>query len=143
MHLVDWYPTLLELCGASTEQELPIDGLDIWPTLTRGEPSPHEAILMNTTPKSGAVRVGDWKLVVKSGNDDPDAREVKTDDEESVELFNLRDDPFERMNLADREPQKRQELREALAAFARQAVPPRAKPKPKDFVVPEIWGESD
>ena len=32
LHIVDWYPTLLKLCGASNEpQPLPLDGLDIWP----------------------------------------------------------------------------------------------------------------
>ena len=75
MHMVDWYPTLLKLAGAKAEQKLPLDGLDIWPTLTQGKPSPHEAILLNTTPTSGAVRAGDWKLVVKNGEDDFDARE--------------------------------------------------------------------
>src|SRR5207248_2793945 len=56
LHVVDWYPTLLKLCGAKAEQRLPVDGLDIWPTLTAGKPSPHDAILINTTPHTGAVR---------------------------------------------------------------------------------------
>src|SRR4051812_40468509 len=50
IHMVDWYPTLLKLCGASGEQPLPVDGLDVWPTLTEGRRSPHDAILLNTTP---------------------------------------------------------------------------------------------
>ena len=31
--------------------------------------------------------------------------------------------------------------RVALGQFADQAVPPKARPKPRDFVVPEVWGE--
>ncbi|HMC12310.1 MAG TPA: arylsulfatase, partial [Pirellulaceae bacterium] len=64
LHMVDWYPTLLALAGASREQKLPLDGRDAWPTITAGKPSPHEEILINTTPGNGAIRVGHWKLVV-------------------------------------------------------------------------------
>jgi arylsulfatase A-like enzyme len=143
LHVVDWYPTLLKRCGATAEQKLPVDGLDIWPTLTQGKPSPHAAILLNTTPNTGAVRAGDWKLVVKSGADDPDGGPAKAVGKESVELFNLKDDPYERTNLADRKPEKVQELKATLAGFAKQAAPPRAKPKPKNFVSPKVWGEKD
>lgn len=143
LHMVDWYPTLLKLCGAKAEQKLPLDGRDVWPTLTRGKPSPHEAILLNTTPATGAVRVGDWKLVVTSGREDPDGAPAKADGTKSVELFNLKDDPYEKTNLAAKEPTKLKELQDRLAEFARQAVPPKARPKPRDFVVPKVWGEKD
>ena len=36
IHAVDWYPTLLKAAGAPLEQRLPLDGLDVWPTLTQG-----------------------------------------------------------------------------------------------------------
>jgi arylsulfatase A-like enzyme len=143
LHAVDWYPTLLKLCGAPAEQKLPLDGFDIWLTLTEGKPSPHDVILLNTTPSTGAVRAGDWKLVVMNGTDDPDGGPAKNPEKSSVELFNLKDDPFEKANLADKNPEKVKELREKLAGFAKQAVPPKAKPKPKDFVPPKVWGEKD
>ncbi len=147
IHMVDWYPTLLKLCGGKVSQKLPVDGLDIWPTLTQGKPSPHDAILINTSPNNEAVRFGDWKLVVRNGADDPDGGEPKkkdkTDGKESVELFNLKDDPYEKTNLADKNADKVKELKATLAAFAKQAVAPRAKPKGKDFVTPKVWGEKD
>jgi arylsulfatase A-like enzyme len=143
LHMVDWYPTLVKLCGAKAEQNLLVDGLDIWPTLTRGKPSPHDAILLNSTPNTGAVRAADWKLVVKKGVDDPDGGPRKPDAKESVELFNLKDDPYEKINLADRYPDRVKELKTTLAGFARQAVPPKARPKPRDFVAPKVWGEKD
>jgi hypothetical protein len=123
---------------------LAVDGLDLWPTLTRGRPSPHDAILLNTTPGTGAVRAGDWKLVVThGGGDDPDDPATTRKGRESVELFNLRDDPYEKTNRADREPGKQQELRRILAGFAHQAVPPKARPRPEDFASPKVWGEKD
>ena len=143
VHMVDWYPTLVNLCGASREQPLPVDGLDIWPTITQGKPSPHDAILLNTTPRTGALRAGDWKLVVKYGDDDPDDPGAGTPGAASVELFNLKDDPYERTNLAPREPRKVEELRKTLAGYAAQAVPPKSRPKPRGFVAPKVWGEAD
>jgi arylsulfatase A-like enzyme len=145
MHIVDWFPTLVKLCGAKAEQKLPLDGRDIWPTLTEGKPSPHDAILLNTTPNTGAIRAGDWKLVVRTGTDDPDGNppKKKKDVKAGTELFNLKDDPFEKTNLAEKHPDKLKELQGKLAAFAREAVPPKTRPKPKDFVSPKVWGEKD
>lgn len=134
LHAVDWYPTLLKLCGARLEQQLPLDGRDVWPTLTQGKPSPHSTILLNALPNGGALRAGDWKLLVQSGSE-------KESDKESVELFNLQEDPYEKVNLAEQNPEKVKELRLALAKFAEQAVPPRTKPKAKGFTVPKVWGE--
>lgn len=143
LHIVDWYPTLLKLCGAKAEQKLAIDGRDLWPTLTQDKPSPHDAILLNTTPTGGAIRVGDWKLVVRKGADDLDGGTVKNSDKHSVELFNLRDDPYEKTNLADKQPDRLKDLQGRLAVFAKQAVPPKVKPRPKGFVAPKVWGEKD
>jgi arylsulfatase A-like enzyme len=141
LHMVDWFPTLVKLCGAKTESKLPLDGHDLWPTLTSGAPSPHDAILLNTTPNGGAVRAGDWKLVVKTGNDSPDDGQAAKGGSESIELFNLIDDPYEKSNLAGAQPEKVKELKAVLSRFAAEAVPPKARPKPKGFKSPKVWGE--
>ena len=144
MHMVDWYPSLLSVALAKVEQKLPLDGMNIWPTLTLGKPSPHSTILLNTTPNNGAIRSGDWKLVLSGGADDPDGNPPKKkDSKQTVELFNLQDDPYEKSNLAEKNPAKVKELREALAGYAKQAVPPKSKPKAKDFVTPKVWGEKE
>ena len=72
LHAVDWYPTLLTLAGSAGGQSLPIDGRDAWPSITEEKPSPHDAILLNATPTAGAVRVGDWKLIVRAPGTEAD-----------------------------------------------------------------------
>ena len=162
-HVVDWYPTLLNLAGVSLEQKLPIDGKDVWATITKGAPSPHEEILLNTSPVSGAIRMGDWKLVVNGAqvdNEDgpePAAATTATTSETprrprqrkqtaaaggDVELFNLAGDVSEQHNVAAEHPEKVKELRTRYDALAREAVPPKAKPKAPGFKSPEVWGEA-
>jgi arylsulfatase A-like enzyme len=140
LHMVDWYPTLLKLAGATDRQPRPVDGRDAWPTLADGKPTPHDAILLNTTPAGGAVRAGGWKLIAKTGTDNPDGGPTKPG-KPTVELFDLTADPGETTNLADRHPGRVAELTAKLAAYAAQAVPPRQAPKGKGFVPPAVWGE--
>jgi arylsulfatase A-like enzyme len=145
LHIVDWYPTLLKLAGASLKQELPFDGRDSWSALTQAAPSPHEEILINASPNSGAIRVGDWKLVLNGhqpDSEDDNAPRSSVGSKERVELFNLAMDLSEKNNLASQQPEKVRELRTRYAALALQQVPPKAAPKPADFHSPKIWGEA-
>ena len=143
LHIVDMYPTLLKLAGGRLEQALPIDGKDAWPTIAKGRPSPHEEILLNITPATGAIRRGDWKLVYNGGIGANNAG--STIEQKVFELFNLSEDPYEKNNLADRYPQKFQELKRRLEQYAAEAVKPNIPPNrmPKDFKVPKAWGHPD
>jgi arylsulfatase A-like enzyme len=145
MHIVDWRPTLQQLCGASSDAKLPMDGLDVWPMLTKGAPSPHDVILLNTDPEVGAVRAGDWKLIARqpAAQDRPQARRRRArQQQQEIELFNLKDDPYEETNLAAQEPAKVKELLARLAKFAEEAVPPKAEPQPESYQAPKVWGEA-
>jgi arylsulfatase A-like enzyme len=144
LHMVDWYPTLLKLAGASAEHKLPLDGLDAWATIAEAKPSPHKEILINTSPGGGAIRMGDWKLVINAGGDDTDGVPLKKKKAVAGDvLFNLKDDPSEKKNLAKEKPEKVAELKERYNHYAKQAVAPKAKPKGADFVTPKVWGEKD
>jgi hypothetical protein len=59
----------------------------------------------------------------------------------TVELFNLADDPYEQKNVADANPERLKVLRARYDALASQAVAPKIRPRPADFVVPSVWGE--
>lgn len=149
-HIVDWYPTLLRLAGASLEQSLPLDGHDIWPALTGRAPSPRKEVLINIKPDSGAIRIGDWKLVLNGNrlSDDegePSSKKAKRGKKdrgaESVELFNLAEDLGEKANRAVDLPEKVAELRARYDTLAAQAVPPANLPKAPEFKSPAVWGE--
>jgi arylsulfatase A-like enzyme len=142
LHMVDWYPTLLALAGGSIEQPLPLDGLDLWPTLTQGRPSPHDDILINTAPDGGAIRRGPWKLILKeTAAAEPGKAAAKKTTRQITELYHLGRDPSERTNVASRQPRVVDDLRKRLDAYARQAAPPQDRPMPRGFAVPRIWGE--
>jgi arylsulfatase A-like enzyme len=140
MHMVDWYPTLIKLAGGSLEQKLPVDGLDVWPMLTKGAPSPHDAILSVSTqgPTRAAVRMGDWKLIV-SGNADADSGEddgatkakkkgkAAAGKYAAVALYDLSSDPSESKNLAEGQPERVKAMRTRLAELLKDAVPSGVK----------------
>ncbi len=125
IHAVDWYSTLLKLGGAPAEQKLPPDGLDIWPVLTQGAKSPHDALLLHgTSPGKAAIRMGDWKLLLNASEKDAEESPEDSTTKGTVELYNLADDIAESKNLAASEPDKVKELRTRLASFLKDAVKP-------------------
>lgn len=131
IHMVDWYPTLLKLTGAPAKQKFPLDGKDIWPSLTQGKPSPHDEILFNSAPDRGAIRVGDWKLVLQSDDTGAGSKKKKQKSKGAPaaafksELFNLANDPSETKNLAEENPKKLKELRARYDSLAMQAATPK------------------
>jgi arylsulfatase A-like enzyme len=152
LHVVDLYPTLLQLAGAPppSSTRLPLDGRDAWPAWTAGQPSPHDVILINAEPNRGALRQGDWKLVLNGERSFESAEEFvakppgpgpNQSNPERVELFNLRLDVSETNNLARLHPERVAELRRHYDQMASQAVPPRNTPRPPGFRAPKIWGD--
>jgi len=111
LHIVDWYPTLVKLAGGSLTQNLPLDGLDIWPVLSRGAKSPHKSLLVwGIKPNSIAIRSGKWKLVYNNNG---------------YQLFNLNKDISETNNLATTNVKKLKEMQTRLNSLMKNAIPYR------------------
>lgn len=83
LHISDFFPTLINLAGGSYDAKhpIPIDGFDVWSTLSRGDASPRTEILLNIdNPPSGtskmlgvnwqgmALRKGSMKLLMNVKN---------------------------------------------------------------------------
>ena len=149
MHIVDLFPTLVNFVGGSLEQKLPLDGIDIKDALLHDKELDRACVLLNASPFTGALRMGDWKIVINGqvgSNDLPGPKrriENQTAEERKLELFDLRDDPYEKNDLAESNPEKLAELWQAYQSYAKQAVPHLSKPDIKDFGTPEIWGNFD
>ena len=126
---IDILPTLAKLTGAPLPP-LPIDGLDIG-SLLWGAPnahSPHEAYYFYWNRELQAVRSGAWKmhlphtyraLTAPPGNDGKASG--YTDQKISAALFNLVDDPAEKVDVASQHPDVVKRLT-GLAEKARQEL---------------------
>ena len=158
LHMADWHPTLLRLAGAKPPKGVALDGRDLWPALAESKAAAvHEEILINAAPGTGALRRGNWKLVVNGqlkfkGGTPPSTfswvdllKESKLPVEDAarqqVELFNLADDPAESRNLVTAHPDLVRELTARYEAYARQAAPLVGGDAPAGFKVPAVWGE--
>ncbi len=142
LHIVDMFPTLLGLAGAEPEQFKSLDGKDVWATIAKGEASPHKFILHNVTPFHGAIRMGKWKLV---HNGHVHANITTASKIESWELFDIENDPSEKMDRSKQQPEVFKKLQAKLAELANEAVKANIAPNraPADFKVPKIWGQSE
>jgi arylsulfatase A-like enzyme len=115
---VDLYPTLLELAGAQPPADHPLDGTSYLGLLKAGGDGklPRDAIYWHfpgylgaggdgwrTTP-AGAIRAGDYKL-------------LEFFEDGRLELYNLKDDLGQKIDLAKKEPEKTKELHEKLVAW--------------------------
>src|SRR5262249_9576080 len=106
----------------------PLDGIDVWPTLGEGKPSPRREVIYAIEPFRAAVRQDSCKLVWEATLPS------------QVELFNLSEDPGERTNLAGTNPERVAELQQRIEALAREAVQPLILPAALGVVKGVLFG---
>ncbi len=109
---IDFYPSFAEIIGSSEKPSHHIDGISIVPLLKGGQlmerpfywhyPLNKPHFLGGVS--SGAVRLGNWKLIEYFEN-------------QSMELYNLADDIGESTNLADKYPEKVIKLHKLLSEW--------------------------
>lgn len=102
MHAVDWLPTIASLVGYEAKTDLKWDGLNQWPALLGKVEKPEPRTIYIAANNGQSLRHGDWKLI-----------QTKKGDEQ---LFNIAVDPYEKNDLAKKEPEKVAELQKLLAA---------------------------
>lgn len=103
---MDFYPTLLSMCGIEIKNE--IDGISFAETFRTNTTVrnqlcwhfPHYSRHVMGFP-SGAIRLGEWKL-------------VEWFEDGKLELYNLKEDLGEQNNIADHFPEKTSELKKEL-----------------------------
>jgi len=102
LYVGDWLPTLAGLAGFRPEKDPRWDGLDRWKVLTGEEATPAPRTVYVAHPQGRALRHGDWKIIAPNKG--------------KAMLFNLAADPYEKDDLATKEPKRLAELRALLAA---------------------------
>ncbi|MEO1996682.1 MAG: sulfatase-like hydrolase/transferase [Planctomycetaceae bacterium] len=104
--VLDLFPTLVALAQGRTQSEWHLEGLNLWPRLFDQQPVPERVLYWKSyNGKRAAVRRDDWKLIVDRQTG-------------ATELFHMKNDPYERMNLAELEANRVAQLRRVLAEQA-------------------------
>jgi arylsulfatase A-like enzyme len=100
---MDWSATMMEIGGASIDADYPLDGVSLTGTLRNQDHTFERPMHWRMNHRGQrAMRVGDWKYLRVDGND---------------YLFNIPGDSRERANLAGRQPEQLQALREGWEAW--------------------------
>ena len=68
MHVTDWLPTLMHLASGGMWAGTPlsgkeVDGIDMWPALAAGAPSPRTEILHSPDGDGSVIQIGDYKML--------------------------------------------------------------------------------
>lgn len=102
----DLYPTFIELAGGTLDNEN-IDGISIKNTLFGKPQKQHEYLYWEFHEFGGkqAVLKGDWKAIRLNVNEDRFGE---------IELYNISEDPSEKINLAKKLPAKKKEMTKLL-----------------------------
>ena len=128
IHIVDMFPTLSRLAGADTGAGKPLDGVDVWPTLSEGKPSPRREVVYDIEPFRAAVRQDNWKLVWQATLPS------------RVELFDLAQDPGEQHDRSAEYPDKVNALKQRVESLSREAVAPLILAEALGSVKPALFG---
>jgi arylsulfatase A-like enzyme len=110
----DFYPTMLEMAGLPLKPDQHVDGVSLLPLLKQKGKLERKAIYWHYphyhgsgNKPSGAIRAGDYKL-------------IEWYEDNTVELYNLKDDIGEKNDLAAKMPDKAGELRRMLHRWLKQ-----------------------
>ena len=102
---MDILPTLAYLSGGSVPSDRIIDGKNIYSLLTaeEGASSPHEVFYYYFMSQLQAVRSGEWKLFLPL--EEKQYGWTRKIIKAEAQLFNLKDDPQEAVNVIDQHPE--------------------------------------
>jgi arylsulfatase A len=122
----DLYPTILEMIGVPAQPSQHRDGVSLASVVRGGNAPARDALYWHFPHYSnhgmqspgGAIRQGDFKLLDYFENN-------------SVQLFNLREDPGEQRDLASSQPAKVEELRARLQAWRKETGAQMLTPNPQ------------
>jgi len=111
--MTDWFPTFCSLARIDPPSEKVYDGENILPVLLGTGRRLGENFLYYDGEKAEGFRHGDWKIKLPYEGF-PGAVWKKKVDPHPLLLINLKDDPGEKINLAEQDPEKAEEMLEEM-----------------------------
>ncbi|MGF1577798.1 MAG: DUF6807 family protein [Gemmataceae bacterium] len=134
LHVIDWMPTLCKLTGYKAKKNLKWDGIDVWPALKGKHKKIPDRVLYwhGVGGRSAALRKGDWKLIVSR---------AKKAQKDRTELYDLKNDPYEKNDLSRQNSKIISELTKVLeqeTAKDNDAVVRRKSSKPTSSMILEV-----
>ena len=115
---LDWYPTVLELCGLPPPAGVALDGHSVMPVVADAAAPGRHGVMHWSWQGRWAVRDGDWKLLF---NDRGVAGRTSLD---KIHLANLADPQPEVANHAAAHPEVVARLTQLHDAWERSVTPP-------------------
>ena len=118
--VMDWYPTVLEMCGVEKTENVKLDGKSLVNVINSGKtPSPHQ-ILHFQWHKEWAVRQGEWKLIFGRPKE---AFVGGKNRKRKLTLRNLKDEKPEVKDYATEHPEIVTRLRKLHEAWVEEVTP--------------------
>jgi arylsulfatase A-like enzyme len=128
---MDVLPTVCAAAGAPVPAGTVVDGVDLLPFLRGERPGPPHATLFWKIKSAGAVRQGDWKLVMVGPDWRPDLYNVPSDIATwKPQLYNLASDIGETKDISAAHPEVTRALHAAWQEWNRPLPPPARQPRP-------------
>ncbi|MFT6807468.1 MAG: arylsulfatase A [Saprospiraceae bacterium] len=102
---MDLHATILKLTRTNGPSK-GLDGKDIWPMITKNQPSPHLYYHYFTGSRIDGVRSNEWKIRIAPPASDWSSPELQSGSEKvRLELFNLKKDSYEQFDLSKEYPE--------------------------------------
>lgn len=126
MHVTDFFSTFVTLSGAEKKQERPLDSIDMTKALFAGSPSPRTEIIYEVegSVRLPTIRDGDFKLM-------------------GTMLYNIKRDPAETTDIADKYPELVTRLEKRLKQAAKERPPLGEKPLLMTPALPYVYGQGE
>lgn len=122
---MDLLPTFATLANATLPSGRPLDGVDLSAALVASAPSPRDTVFYYNGARLTGVRHGAFKLhlAVAAGSGAAGAAPIPAPENPAWELYNLDEDPSEKFNLADAQPDVVRELTAMMDAHQKTVEP--------------------
>ena len=116
---MDMHATLLKMSDTPLPDK-PLDGQNIWPLLSSASPSPVQYFHYFSGSRLDGVRDREWKIRIAPPADGWNSPELTRGENlaAELELFHLKNDPFEQFDVSNKHPDVVVRLRKEMARMA-------------------------